>query len=371
MADEDYYSLLGVSKNASLDEIKRAYRQLAMKWHPDRNKDPGAEEHFKRINEAYAVLSNPEKRQAYDMYGPEGFSQRYSPEDIFRGSDIERIFREMGFGADIFDIFGFGSGMGGMGRARQAYRDAGSDILASTSITLKEAFTGTTATVSLRHTKRCSVCGGTGAAQGSSKKRCQKCNGSGSITVTQRSMFGMIRTVTTCDMCKGTGEVIDNPCRKCNGTGKEAVSEKVEIKIPAGIEDGTRLRVPGMGDYGADRTGDLYLDVHVQKDRRFERQGNDLYTEAHVPFYTAILGGSIEIDTMSGKKDANIEKGSQTGTTLILEGEGMPAFKGRGHGDLVVNVVVDMPKHLSKEQQELIEKFRALEGKGKKKFGVF
>ena len=371
MADENYYDLLGVSKNASLDEIKKAYRQLAMKWHPDRNKDPEAENHFKRINEAYAVLSNPEKRQAYDMYGPEGFSQRYSPEDIFRGSDMERIFREMGFGADIFDIFGFGSGMGGMGRARQAYRDEGSDILASTSITLKEAFTGTTATVSLRHTRQCSSCKGSGAAPGSSKKRCAKCNGSGSVSVTQRSMFGMIRTVTTCDMCRGSGEVIDNPCRKCNGTGHESASEKVEIKIPQGIEDGTRLRVPGMGDYGSDRTGDLYLDVHVQKDRKFKRQGEDLYTEVHVPFYTAILGGQIEIETMSGKKETSIEKGSQTGTKLILGGEGMPAFRGKGRGDLIIGITVDMPKHLTKEQQELIERFKSLDSRSKKKFGVF
>ncbi len=371
MADDEYYNLLGVSKNASLDEIKKAYRQLAMKWHPDRNKDPGAEEHFKKINEAYAVLSNPDKRQAYDMYGPEGFSQRYSPEDIFRGADMERIFREMGFGADIFDIFGFGSGMGGMGRARQTYRDAGSDILASASITLKEAYTGTTKTVSLRHTKQCSLCKGSGAEPGSSKKRCAKCNGSGSVSVTQRSMFGMIRTVTTCDACNGSGEVIDNPCKKCNGSGHESASEKVEIKIPEGIEDGTRLRVPSMGDYGADRTGDLYLDVHVQKDRKFERQGEDLYTEVHVPFYTAILGGTMEIETLSGKKEVGVEKGSQTGTKLILTNEGMPAFRGRGRGDLVVSIIVDMPKHVTKEQQDLIEKFRSLDGKGKKKFGVF
>ncbi|MCL4373865.1 MAG: molecular chaperone DnaJ [Candidatus Marsarchaeota archaeon] len=360
---KDYYEVLGVGKGASIDDIKRAYRDLALKYHPDRNKDPGAEEKFKEINEAYAVLSDPEKRKQYDAFGPEGFSQRYSPDDIFRGFDFESVFNDIfgnmgGFGGDIFEnIFGF-SPKGGY--------DAGNDILARASITLEEAAHGTSRLISVRHSKMCEHCNGTGHEPGSRVVKCDMCNGTGSVRQTRRTPFGIMQTVSTCPKCRGSGKLYEKACRVCNGAGRVQKEDKIEVRIPPGIENGTRLRVKGMGDYGADRTGDLYVEVAIEENDRFERNGNDVYVTQKVPLHIMILGGEIEAPTLEGSKKIRVEEGTQNGTKVTMKGAGMPSFRSGKRGDEIITLVADIPQHISKEQKELIRKFADIDSEKKK-----
>lgn len=368
---EDYYDILHVKKNATQDEIKNAYRELAMKYHPDRNKDPGAEEIFKKVNEAYAVLSSPQKRQQYDTYGPEGFNQRFSEEDIFRGFDVNQIFRNFGidFG-DSEDIFSSFFGMPGRSGGRRA-RQMGSDILAHMSISLEDAAKGVEKEVSVRHVAACERCGGTGMEPGSRLLKCDKCGGSGQLRVTRRTPFGIMQTITTCDKCGGSGKIFETPCKECKGRGAVQKENKISVRIPKGIEDNTRLRLEGMGDFGRDGPGDLYIDVRVQKDSRFERQGSDVYYTLELPFYTALLGGGVEVPTLYGSEKVRIESGTQNGSTITLKGKGMPNPRRQGYGDEIIRIAITVPKKLSKEQKELIEKFK--EGSSEKKgfFGVF
>ncbi len=370
--DKDYYKILGVQHNASPDQIKNAYRELALKFHPDRNKDKGAEEHFKQVNEAYAVLSDPEKRQQYDAYGPDAFSQRYTQEDIFRNFNIEDVLRQMGFqfgfggNQDLFSMFGFGD----QGASRNI--DLGSDILAGTEVTLREAATGTEKKLHVNHVKRCETCSGSG---GTGITKCKRCGGSGQARTTTRTPFGVMQVVTTCPECGGRGKTVEKVCRTCKGHGRVRTEDKIDFKIPQGVDNGTRLRVKGMGDYGADRTGDLYVDVKVSKDKIFTRQGNDLLLELHVPFYVAALGGTTTVETLDGNEHIKIEPGTQTGANIYLNNKGMPKFNGSGHGDEIVRIIVDTPKGLSAEQKALLERFSELDsGKkpdSKKKFGIF
>ncbi|MGC8651928.1 MAG: molecular chaperone DnaJ [Candidatus Micrarchaeia archaeon] len=360
----DYYEVLGVGKNASLDEIKEAYRNLALKYHPDRNKSPDAEEKFKEINEAYAVLSDAEKRRQYDAFGPEGFSQRYTPDDIFRGFDFESVFNDIfgGMGGfpdnDIFEnIFGFSP--------RGSY-DAGNDILARASITLGEAAQGTTRVISVRHSKICEHCGGTGHEPGSKVIKCDMCKGTGTVRQTRRTPFGIMQTVSSCPKCGGSGKIYEKVCRVCNGSGRISTEEKVEVKIPPGIESGTRLRVRGMGDYGKDRTGDLYVEVSIQNDGRFERRGNDIYTTLRVPLHLMILGGEVDAPTLEGSKKVYVEEGTQNGARLTLHGAGMPSFRGGRRGDEIITLVTEIPQHLSKEQKDLIRKFAEIDSEKKR-----
>ncbi len=361
---KDYYSILGVGKDASIDDIKKAYRELALKYHPDRNKSPDAEEKFKEINEAYAVLSDPEKRKQYDSFGPEGFSQKYSSEDIFRNFDFEDIFSDLfggNFGSqDLFEnIFGF---------SPRGNYDAGNDILAKVNITLEEAVHGTTKTLSVRHTKVCDHCGGHGYEPGSKVVKCDMCNGTGQVRQTRRTPFGMMQTISTCPKCRGTGRIYEKACRVCNGSGSISAEEKVEVKIPPGVDSGMRLRLKGMGDYGKDRTGDLYVEIHVQQDKRFERDGDNIYTKAKVPLYVMVLGGEIEVPTIEGSKKVYIEEGTQNGTRITIHGAGMPQFRGGRRGDEIVELEVDIPQHLSKEQKELMRRFAELDDSKKKKW---
>jgi len=357
----DYYSILGIGKDASIDDIKKAYRDLALKYHPDRNKSPDAEEKFKEINEAYAVLSDPEKRRQYDAYGPEGFSQKYTPEDIFRNFNFEDIFKDVfgNFGNDDFfeNVFGFSP--------RGSY-DMGNDILAKISITLSEAAHGTTKVISVRHTKICERCNGTGHEPGSKVVKCDMCNGTGSIKQTRRTPFGIMQTVSPCPKCGGTGKIYDKVCRACNGTGRIQTNDRIEIKIPQGIESGTRLRLKGMGDYGRSRTGDLYVEVNVQSDKNFERNGDELYTRVKVPMHIMILGGEIEVPTIDGNKKVYIDEGTQDGAKLTLHGAGMPQFRGSRRGDEIVELTVEIPQHLTKDQKELIKKFADIDSDKKR-----
>ncbi len=370
---KDFYEVLGVSKNASADEIKGAYRALALKYHPDVNKSKAAESDFKLINEAYAVLSDPEKRQQYDTYGPEAFSRRYTEQDIFRNFDFDKVFRDMGinigFGGmggsenDIFsNLFGF------HGAAQN--NDMGNDILAEVSITLKEAYTGTSKKVRVRHVAKCDRCNGSGAEPGSRIVSCPKCNGTGQLKSTRRTVFGVMQSISVCPKCGGTGKSFEKGCRACGASGKKVCEETIDIEIPKGIETGMRLRVKGMGDFGRERTGDLYIDVNVQRDRSFARSGSDLHSEQSIPFYIAILGGRAKVQTMDGDKEISVHGGTQNGEKIVLNGYGMPHFKSSGNGDQVITIKVDIPKSITREQAELIKRFEESDSKGKK-FGIF
>jgi molecular chaperone DnaJ len=357
---EDYYDILGVSKNASQDEIKRAYRKLAMELHPDRNPSKEATEKFKKINESYAVLSDPEKRKQYDMYGPDSFSQHFTQEDIFRNFDIDEVLRNMGFNfgfgneGTVFDMFGFGTQKG-----RAA--DIGSSILEHISVTLKEAAKGTEKKIAVNHIKACDSCSGSGAEKGSRIIRCERCNGTGQQKTTRKTPFGIMQSISTCSKCGGSGKDFEKPCRKCGGRGVIRGQDKIDVKIPKGVSTGSRLRVRGMGDMGMDGAGDLYLDIHVQNDKTFNRDGDDLHVDVHVPFYTAALGGDVTVPTLDGEEKITIPEGTQTGSIISLKGKGMPVFDSAKYGNEVVHVIVDTPTKLSAEQRELLEKFAGIE----------
>ncbi len=364
---KDFYDVLGVKKGASLDEIKQAYRKLALQYHPDRNKSKEAEEKFKEINEAYAVLSNPEKRKQYDAYGPDQFNQRFSEEDIFRGFDFQNIFRNMGFDVgdqgfsgfgnidDIFDnLFNRGSQYG------QGTR--GNDILARVRLSMLEAVNGATKTLTIKHIAQCDRCAGTGAEPGSKVITCPTCNGRGQVANARRTPFGVMQTITTCPTCGGSGKVPEKKCRKCGGTGRIQKDDSVEVEIPKGVDTGTRLRLRGLGDYGTSRRGDLYIDVEVEPDPRFKRKGDDLVTTIHVPFYTAILGGTIKAPTIDGSESVKISPGTQSGDTAVIKGKGVPRFNRAGVGDEIIRIQVDLPKKMTQEQEELIRKYAETEG---------
>ena len=364
---KDFYDVLGVKKGASLDEIKQAYRKLALQYHPDRNKSKEAEEKFKEINEAYAVLSNPEKRKQYDAYGPDQFNQRFSEEDIFRGFDFQNIFRNMGFDVgdqgfsgfgnidDIFDnLFNRGSQYG------QGTR--GNDILARIRLSMLEAVNGATKTLTIKHIAQCDRCAGTGAEPGSKVITCPTCNGRGQVANARRTPFGVMQTITTCPTCGGSGKVPEKKCRKCGGTGRIQKDDSVEVEIPKGVDTGTRLRLRGLGDYGTSRRGDLYIDVEVEPDPRFKRKGDDLVTTIHVPFYTAILGGTVEAPTIDGSESVKISPGTQSGDTAVIKGKGVPRFNRAGVGDEIIRIQVDLPKKMTQEQEELIRKYAETEG---------
>jgi molecular chaperone DnaJ len=363
---EDYYDVLGVQKSATAEQIKEAYRSLAMKYHPDRNKDKGAEENFKKINEAYAVLGDAEKRKQYDMFGAEQFGARYTTEDIFRGFDFDRVFRDLGFNLgfddDFASMFGFGQGAARGG-------SVGSDILARMNVTLQEAAHGTKKSLRVRHIKPCDRCKGQGYEPGTSVHKCDRCNGSGRMRETRRTPFGMIQTIGACPKCSGTGKMFESVCKKCGGRSLVQDEDDVEVSVPKGIDTGARLRLRGVGDYGRDGAGDLYIDVEVQKDKTFRREGDNLAVDVHVPLSVALLGGTVQVPTLDGKKSVDVGEGTQNGTKVVIKGEGMPRFRGNGTGDETANILVDIPKHLTKEQKELVRKFAGLDEK--KGFGVF
>ncbi|MEM3791563.1 MAG: DnaJ domain-containing protein [Candidatus Micrarchaeaceae archaeon] len=351
---KDYYEILGVPRNATLEEIKKAYRALVMKYHPDINKSKEAEEKFKEINEAYAVLSDEEKRRQYDMYGPSAFEQRYTQQDIFRDFDFESIFRDLGIGFNFpgfEDFFGF----------RQA-EERGDDILYELEISLPEAARGTVKEISVNHVKMCSACRGTGAAPGSKEVTCSVCKGTGRIKSVRSSMFGRFESITVCNNCRGTGKVYEKYCKVCKGTGGVATTEKIEVEIPPGVDNGSRLRLRGMGDYARGGSGDLYIDISVKPDKRFRRNGNNIEVDLKVPFYIFILGGKIKVPTLYGDKEIAIEKGHDVSRPVIIQGFGIRK------GDEVVNLIPEFPSEISKEEEELLKKFVELMNKKKKFF---
>jgi molecular chaperone DnaJ len=347
----DYYEVLGVQRSASKDEIKDAYRKLAMQFHPDRNKDVGAEEKFKEISEAYAVLSDDQKRQQYDTLGHSGFDQRYKQEDIFRCADFDSIFRDMGFG-DIFRNF-FGGG--GFGETEQVNR--GQDIGFNLEITLEEAARGVEKEIEIPRTEHCDVCGGSGAAPGTSAKTCPRCGGSGQVQVQRRSSFAMYVQVAVCPQCKGKGRLIETPCSNCHGSGLVRKRRKISVRVPAGIDEGYQLRLRGEGETVANggEAGDLYVIVHVRQNQQFMREGDDLWYVAMISYPQAALGAEITVPTLEGPTTIRIHPGTQVGEVVTLRGKGMPHFRAYGKGDLLVRVGIAVPEKLTSQQRALLE----------------
>jgi molecular chaperone DnaJ len=348
----DYYEILGVKKEASKDEIKDTYRKLAMQYHPDRNKEAGAEEKFKEISEAYAVLSDDQKRQTYDQLGHSGFDQRYNQEDIFRGADFDSVFRDMGFGDLFRTLFGGGGGFGGAERVSRG-QDIGFDL----ELTLEEAARGVEREVEIPRTERCDVCGGSGAAPGTSPKLCPRCHGAGQVENTRQS-FGMyVRYVSACPTCRGKGQIIETPCPNCRGSGLVRKRRKISVKIPAGIDEGYQLRLRGEGEMPANdgEPGDLYVVVHVKQNSQFVREGDDLWFIAMVSYPQAALGGEIVVPTLEGPTTVRIHPGTQVGEVITLRGKGMPRFRAYGKGDMLVRIGIAVPQKLTGPQKELLE----------------
>jgi len=354
----DYYEVLGVEKGAPQDEIKKAFRKLAFQYHPDRNKEPDAEDKFKEISEAYAVLSDSEKRQQYDMFGHAGIRGRYSTEDIFRGANFRDIFTEFGFGDDILGrIFGgiFGGGFGfNFQQARTGPR-RGSDLQTRIQVTLEQAAFGTEVEISLNRLKRCSRCGGDGAEPGTGVTTCPQCNGRGRVEHRTQSLFGQMVRVVTCDRCEGRGSTPETPCRTCGGRGLEEGRSRLNVKVPQGIEDGTQLILRGQGEDGpfGGPAGDLYVMVRVKPHPVLLRRGRDIIYEAEINFAQATLGTSMSVPTLTGEKPLKVPSGTQSGEILRLKGDGMPSRFGKG--DQLVHITVKVPQRLNRKQRELIE----------------
>jgi molecular chaperone DnaJ len=352
----DYYEILGVSRNTSKDEIKDAYRKLAMQFHPDRNKSPEAEERFKEISEAYAVLSDDQKRQQYNTLGHSGFDQRYTEEDIFRGADFDSIFRDLGFGfGDIFRIF-FGGG-GGFGGGFGERINRGQDLVYDLEITLEEAAKGTEKEIEIPRIEKCDVCGGSGASPGTTPRTCPRCNGAGKVQHMRKSSFAMYVQVTPCPTCRGKGTLIDSPCKNCHGTGLVRKRRKISVKIPVGIDEGYQLRLRGEGEMApnGDEPGDLYVQVHVVPNELFMREGDDLMHVLIISYPQAALGGEVSVPTLEGPTTVRIHPGTQPGETIRLKGKGMPRFRGYGKGDLLLRVGISIPEKLTPQQRTLLE----------------
>ncbi|MCX6772746.1 MAG: molecular chaperone DnaJ [Candidatus Micrarchaeota archaeon] len=354
---KDYYEILGVTRSASKDEIKGAYRTLAMKFHPDKNKDAGAEDRFKEISEAYAVLSDDTKRQTYDQYGHAGFDQRYSQEDIFRNANFEDIFRDFGFsfgggsGSPFDDLFSsavFGGSQRGRGN-----RGRGADLRYDVQITLEEAAKGVEKELNYKHNKKCEHCKGSGAEPGSKVTTCSTCKGHGQVqSVKNMGAFGSFRSITTCPACAGNGEKPEKECKECRGSGSQIITEKLEVAIPAGVDTNSQLRLGGLGERGPSASGDLYVFIHVKEHAFFKREDDDIYLETPISFSQAALGAEIEVPTLSGKANLKIPAGTQTHTLLRMKGEGMPRVHGGGKGDQFVRVIIRTPTNLSEKQKK-------------------
>ncbi len=374
-AKRDYYEILGVSRDASKDAIKKAYRKLAMKYHPDRNKSPDAEEKFKEISEAYGVLSDDTKRSQYDRWGHAGINGRYTQEDIFRNINFDDIFGDMGFGFGGFDsifdmVFGGGSRRT---RAGKTGPTRGSDLRVDIEITLEDAYKGLETKVSYKRQETCTTCSGSGAKPGTGQKTCPTCNGSGQVGYTKRTMFGQFTSVTTCDKCMGEGRIIENPCQRCYGNGVIQKTRKLTVKIPAGVDNGSRLRVHGEGDAGkkGGQPGDLYVVIHIKPHKIFVRDGTDLFCEVPITFPQAALGDQIEVPTLNGRAKMKIPPGTQSGTVFRLKGKGMPSLRGYGRGDEHVKIVVTTPKKLSRKEEKLYKELMELNGKKKTNQSLF
>jgi molecular chaperone DnaJ len=375
----DYYEVLGVPRTASKDQIKDTYRKLAMQYHPDRNKAPDAEEKFKQISEAYAVLSDDQKRRQYDTLGHAGFDQRYTREDIFRGADFDSIFRDIGAGSGFGDLFNIFFG-GGRRFGEQEYEERqvrGQDLAYDLEIRLEDAANGAEKEIEVPRTERCDVCRGTGAAPGTSSRECPRCKGTGRIRNVRKSGFGTFVQVTSCPTCRGEGSIIDRPCGKCRGTGLIERKRKITVRIPRGIDDGYQLRLQGEGDtppHGG-AAGDLYVMIHITPHRDFKRRDDDLLYSLRITYPQAALGAEVQVPTLDGGTTLRIHPGIQPGEILRLKDKGMPRLRGYGRGDLLVRVNISVPQKLTQKQRALLEQLASELGtdvqvKGHKHFGL-
>jgi len=354
----DYYEVLGVSRTASLEDIKKSYRRLARQYHPDVNKTSDAEEKFKEIAEAYSVLSDSDKRSRYDRFGPEGLNG---------GPDMSG-FGAMDMGDLLNQFFGGAARSGGRPAAER-----GSDIRYDLQITLEEAATGVEKAIRVTRARMCASCEGSGAAPGTPPESCPACRGTGQLRHTQQTILGSFATVAPCMQCGGTGRIIRDPCDSCGGEGRVMVEDEVPVRVPAGIEDGTRIQIRGAGESGVrgGPAGDLYVFTFVKEHERFERRGRELYAEMPITFAQAALGDTMKVDTLFGEDEIHIPAGTQTGTPFRIAGAGMPGLHGRGRGDLHVIVRIVTPKNLTEEQKDLLRRFAASEGPRDEDKGFF
>ncbi len=353
MAKRDYYEVLGVNKSASADQIKSAYRKLAVKYHPDKNKDDkSAEDKFKEASEAYHVLSNSERKQNYDNFGHAAFENGGGGGSGFGNFDFSNHF------SDIFEDF-FGEGFGGSRRSRRS-NNRGSDLRYDLSISLEDAFSGKKQDIKFSTSEKCDTCNGSGSKPGYEAGTCSMCGGHGQV----RSSQGFFTVQQTCPQCAGAGEEITHPCTICNGQGKKQASKRLSVTIPKGVDDGTRIRLSGKGEAGSKggNSGDLYLFINVHSHDLFKRSDENLFFECPVSIADAALGTSIEIPTIDGgKAKIKIPSGTQSGKQFRLRGKGMPYIRGNDFGDLYVQVKTEVPVSLNKDQKELLEKFRQIE----------
>lgn len=353
--DADYYEILGVQKNASVDEIKKVYRRLALKYHPDRNPgDAEAERKFKEAAEAYDVLSDPVKRERYDHYGRAGLKGAYQPHGFADVGDIFSAFSDVFSGSIFGDLFGGASGMGHRGPRH------GASLRCEIMLTLEECSAGVSKTVKLKRQELCETCGGSGAATGTHPKPCPTCGGAGAV----QQLQGFFSIRRTCPACNGEGTVIEKPCGACGGSGRAYKTREISVRIPAGIDDAMQLRMPGegeAGDPGATR-GDLYCLIRVKPHPLFERHGDDLLAHVPITFSQAALGGEIEVPTINGNASTvKVPAGTQSGQILRLRKQGMPSFHGRSRGSLLVQVYVETPGKLTAEQERLLRELAATE----------
>lgn len=361
MNKKDYYETLGISRDASKDELKKVYRELAKKYHPDVSKDPNAAEKFKEISEAYAVLSDENKKMQYDSFGYEGIHQRYTQDDIFRDMfrDFDfNIFRGFGGFEDIFNTFFGGRGFGGQRRSA-----TGEDIRHDIGITLEDAAFGVEKTINVPRTEKCGKCNGSGAE---STKSCPACHGAGQIKNVRTHGYSQFVTITTCNRCSGSGNIIEKKCQSCNGNGFVERARKISIKIPSGADDGTSLRIPNEGYAGVrgGPPGDLYVVVHVKEHSVFKREGSNIIYELPISFAQAALGDEIIVPTLNGNAKLKIPKETQTHTIFRLKGKGIKNLRGYSKGDELVKVVVKTPEKLDERQKELLCEFEGISKKG-------
>lgn len=367
---KDYYKILGVEKNASKEDVRKAYKRLAKKYHPDLNKETSAAEKFKEINEAASVLADDSKRANYDQFGTTDFAGFQGGAGGFDFSEFMRESGGFGFDFDsIFDSFFGGSMFSGGGRRRRGVR-RGSDLVYDIEIDLEEAAEGAEKHITIPKLVRCGECEGKGTKSKSGVEACDECGGSGMVRHTRRTPFGMFTTASSCRKCGGEGTMIKNPCDSCDGRGVVEETRKIKVDIPAGVDDGVRLRIGGEGEAGekAGPSGDLYVRIHVKPHKTFKREDDDIYTETRISFATAALGGEVEVPTLAGKAKMKIPAGTQTNTVFKLRGKGIPNLNGYGTGDQKVRVIVDVPKKLTKKQKELLEEFEEEREKAEKGF---
>jgi molecular chaperone DnaJ len=347
MAKRDFYEILGVAKNASDDDLKKAYRKLAMKYHPDRNPDSKeAEEKFKQAKEAYEILSDDQKRGAYDRYGHAGVDPNAAGMGGAGGA---------GFSDSFGDIFGeiFGAGRRGGGGGPQVYR--GADLKYAMEITLEQAANGFDTEIRVPSWENCEVCKGSGAKVGTTPKTCRTCGGSGAVRMQQ----GFFSVQQTCPTCHGSGKEITDPCVSCDGVGRTRRNKTLQVKIPAGIDDGMRIRSSGNGEPGINGgpSGDLFVEIHIKEHKIFQRENDDLHCELTIPFTTAALGGEIQVPTLNGKAEITIPEGTQSGKTFRLRGKGIKGVRGAYPGDLYCHFVVETPVKLTEEQKVILRQF--------------